>query len=342
MKNSNIDELLNGFIDGELTERQQTQVKRLLAHDEQIVKKLEELKKLKALMGALPTHHAPTDFLEQVKHTLERRTLLEIEPEQIATRTGARHLMFRKTLSYAAMIGLIAAFGAVIYNVIGPGIFDQSSIATNNWTTPAKQTEQVTNQVTLVKTEPKPITPKAPIATVFSAKLELKTNDFKATEKFLEQAMEKNNLSQLVPMHTQENLKTTYYLKPDRQSLNAFLTDLQNGWDKFHTASLSIDSEQHPGPVVIEKITPDQIAQIVSQNDPEKQIKVARYFAVSNNIAQLPLDENASITPGDYESTLTNIPKPLLTSSAKEDKKSLSQNESSQNIYLTIVITAVK
>ena len=42
-QNQNIDELLNGFIDEELTTRQHTEVKRLIKNDAQIAKRLKEL-----------------------------------------------------------------------------------------------------------------------------------------------------------------------------------------------------------------------------------------------------------------------------------------------------------
>ena len=51
---SDIDELLNSFIDGELPQRQQVELRRLMAHDPQIIKRLRELQKCKILLGSLP------------------------------------------------------------------------------------------------------------------------------------------------------------------------------------------------------------------------------------------------------------------------------------------------
>ena len=39
----NLDELLNSFIDGELAPRQHTEVQRLMAHDQKIAQRLEQL-----------------------------------------------------------------------------------------------------------------------------------------------------------------------------------------------------------------------------------------------------------------------------------------------------------
>ena len=45
----NMDELLNSFIDGELTPRQQTEVQRLIAHEEKVAQRLRQLQKCKML-----------------------------------------------------------------------------------------------------------------------------------------------------------------------------------------------------------------------------------------------------------------------------------------------------
>ena len=44
-KSQNIDELLNGFIDGELTARQQTEVQRLITHNPEVEQRLRQLQK---------------------------------------------------------------------------------------------------------------------------------------------------------------------------------------------------------------------------------------------------------------------------------------------------------
>ena len=46
-ENPNMDELLNSFIDGELPARQQTEVQRLIAHDEKIAQRVRQLQKSK-------------------------------------------------------------------------------------------------------------------------------------------------------------------------------------------------------------------------------------------------------------------------------------------------------
>ena len=78
--NPNIDELLCSFIDGELPLRQQTEIQRLMAKDPEVARRLRQLQNTRALVGALPRAEAPAEMLDQIKFTLERRSLLDERP----------------------------------------------------------------------------------------------------------------------------------------------------------------------------------------------------------------------------------------------------------------------
>ncbi len=110
-KNPNIEELLNSFIDGELTERERTEVQRLISHDAQVAQRLRELQKTQMLVGSLPRAEAPAQIMNGIKASLERDKVSD-EPvwsaERFEKRVGARHLLARKVLAAAAMIGLVA------------------------------------------------------------------------------------------------------------------------------------------------------------------------------------------------------------------------------------------
>jgi hypothetical protein len=119
-ENPNIDELLNSFIDGELTERHQTEVQRLISHDAQVALRLRELEKCKVLVSSLPSAEAPSRMVEQIKASLEEKTLVEQRQPVFDRREGARHLLARKVLAAAAMIGLVAVLTTVIYTIVTP------------------------------------------------------------------------------------------------------------------------------------------------------------------------------------------------------------------------------
>ena len=70
---NNIDELLNGFLDGELDDRHQTEVQRLLKHDKQIAERLKSLRNCKRIVSSLPYAEAPDGMLENIKASLEEK-----------------------------------------------------------------------------------------------------------------------------------------------------------------------------------------------------------------------------------------------------------------------------
>jgi len=63
-----IEELLNSYIDGELSVRQRTQIKRMAANDPNIEARLKQLQKCRALVSALPAAQAPACIMEMLKH----------------------------------------------------------------------------------------------------------------------------------------------------------------------------------------------------------------------------------------------------------------------------------
>ena len=73
MKNDiDIDELLNSYIDGELTERQKTEVQRLISHDPEIAKRLAQLKKCRLLVASLHLKDKPYCLSRKQHQTSEK------------------------------------------------------------------------------------------------------------------------------------------------------------------------------------------------------------------------------------------------------------------------------
>ena len=78
--NPNLDELLSSFMDGELSPRQRTEVQRMAAHDPAVARRLRQLQNCRTLFCSLPPAEAPGDMLEQIRQSLERKTLLQEQP----------------------------------------------------------------------------------------------------------------------------------------------------------------------------------------------------------------------------------------------------------------------
>jgi anti-sigma-K factor RskA len=118
----NIDELLNGYIDGELTDRNRTEIQRLISHDDQVANRLRQLQKCKTLVTALPPAEVSGRLLERIKTSLETKTLVgSNEQIEVESRRGAVHLFARRLMTAAALFILLAVLGAVVFTIITPG-----------------------------------------------------------------------------------------------------------------------------------------------------------------------------------------------------------------------------
>jgi len=193
----NIEELLSSFIDGELTDRQRTEIERLIAHGAKLAKRLRELQKCKMLVGSLPHAQAPVEMLDEIKE----RTLLTRRAEHLSGWAGTAHLLARKVVAAAAMIGLIAILGAVIFSIVTPE--------------------------------------SGPPAAGFTGRLELKTTNLIAADAFVKKAIKDKGLSDSISLKRQGD-KSVYSLHCSREDLNLLLADLEDIWGQFSSTALFV------------------------------------------------------------------------------------------------------
>lgn len=339
----NIEELLNSFIDGELTARQQTEVHRLIAHDSRIARRLRELEKCKMLVSSLPRAEAPADMLDEIKASLERRTLLGRQPSVFDERAGARHLLVRRVLSAAAMIGLVAVLAGVIYTIVGPGKVAEKTIVSEDWRAPVRKIEVEKPGPSIVATAEQPIgeaiaaRPAAGSRTGFNGRLELKTGNLIAVEAVINRAIESNGLLEYGSPRIAGD-KSIHALSCSREELNLLLAELENVWERFDSATLFVESDQAGDEVVIDAVTAEQIAEIVSQDSLKGRIEAAKDFAVLNKMTELlPGKELLAAIEGKGGGLIT-IPKPVLTTGEKMIRKPLSQVKDEEKVYLAIVV----
>ena len=328
-----IDELLNGFIDEELTARHQTEVQRLIAHDPQIAKRLRQLQKCKMLLSYLPKAKAPDEMLEKVKASLERTTLPSEQSDRFDRREGARHLLIRRVIAAAAMVGLLAVLSAVIYNIVSPEAIREKPVISKDWQQSAVKSrvagkEQIAIATTVAESG-------------FNGTLELKINNLAATDAFINRAIEDNGLSDYAGISRQIG-RNEYSLTSSRQAANLMLSDLVNIWAKLDSARLLVQGGDIDKPIVVNSVTAEQVAEIISKETPEKCIKTAKDFAVLNRMAEiLPGKELLAATSNKRLDSIT-IPKPVLTSNTNVNKSQASKFKAGQEVNLTIVVLAGK
>ncbi len=315
----NMDELLNSFIDGELLARQQTEVQRLVDHDEKIAQRLQQLQKCKMLLSSLPVTEAPPQILENVKASLARKPQLDEQSSAFAERAGTRHLLGRKLFAAAAMLGLVGILTAVVYTIVAPETVTQGPVAV--------------------------------VAAPFSGRLELRTSYLPAVVAFINRAIEDNVPSDEWIASDQSNVKEPprqrrvlfgtqrcWALICSSESFNLLLAELGNIWDKLDSAHFFVDTQVFGEQVVVDAVTVEQISGIVNQDDSKRRIEVAKDFAVLNNMAENLPGREILTAIDDTTVGLITPPKPVLTWNQKTAKKSPARTKENKNIHLTITV----
>ena len=327
--NPNIDELLTGFIDGELSARQQNEVQRMVSHEPQVARRLRQLQNSKMLISSLPPAEAPANMLEQIKSSLERRIVSDRETLPRDAGRGARHLLIRKVFAAAAMTGLVVVLATVVYTIVGPGL--DSGV-----------------QRPFVRSIPQPTTPSGltkrganvVAASEFWGRLELKTDAMRPVSAFINRAIEDNGLGDYAESSTLPG-RTVFSLSCSRDAVGPFLSDLAGIWQRFSSATLFVETEHFGRPVAVNAVTPQQTAQIVNQAGFSGCLEAARDFAVLNSLAELtPGREVLALAgnTGDIGADLTAIPKPVLTWNRKPAGKVAAPGEGKPKVNLTIVL----
>ena len=312
-----IDELLNSFIDGELTVDQQSEVEALIACDVKIAQRLRQLKQCKILVGSLPRSEAPPSVLEGVKASLAQTQ--QMEKSISDERRQKTYPRVRRVLAAAAMIGLVAVLTTVMQPLFNPETSKNQPFA-------IETTEGIKPGLNVV------------VPREFSGSLELKTSDLVAVSASVNKAIEDINRSEAIsPARRQD--RRVYTLSCSKEDLKSLLSELEPVWPALDSATLSVNTEVFGEQVIVETVTTEQVAQIVEQGNPVKRTEMAKDFAALNNMAALlPGRAIASAIEGQSED-LIRVPKPALAKTEKPIQKTSSQPEDKEQVHLTIVVS---
>ena len=313
-----IERLLNGHIDGELTVRQQTEVKRLLANDSQVAARLRQLENCRILMSALPIAEAPPEMAEDVMARLARRSLLGEEPAAVNENAGTRDLFLRKFVTAAAMIALMAVLAIVVYTIVAPPpVPEGPSTAKNSRTTEVIQPAQV-------------------VLAKFNGRLELKTAAFKEMDAFIDRAIAENGFVECTGIERLGD-RATYLLTCGHGGLNRLLERLEKNWARLDSAALFVETDVFGQPVVVNAVTADQIAELAAQAASQDTVRVARDLALLNSLTE-QLRSKRVLPPSEAEPDLIGVARPVMTGRRTVEKAAIDQ----PNVELVIVLTPLK
>ena len=308
--NERIDELLNSYIDDELTAEQKAEVESLVDHDTKIAQRLRQFQKCRILVSSMPYAEAPVSVLEGVKASLAGRALSSEKQPAYEKQAGKKFVLIRKVLAAAAMIALAAVLSAVIHRFVPLQTAPEESVA------------------------------RTVAASGFSGRLELKTSALNAVDAFIKSAIDDNGLAASINPERRQS-RRIYSLNCSREGLNLLLADLDDIWSEFDSATLFVNTEVFGVQTVVDAVTTEQIADIAGQENSVRRIELAKDFGVLNNIAEnLPDKEiRAAIDAGNSNLTQQwRMLKPVLTSTQKSVQKPADQVQDKQKVRLTIIL----
>lgn len=285
MNKLDIEQLLSDYVDGQLPERERTEVKRLVLHNDALADQLRRMERQKQILNSLPVAAAPDSLAGDVKASLERKLILDEYTHAIDESAGVRHLLVRRCLSVAAMLILpIGVLGWVIFNIITPAPSTEKQIAVNISRSDIEAEYDKVAEDRIVAAE------KAIVKTVaeeflFDSTLHLASTQSIDINNFIKKAVYENDLIDCtIPKRPASQIgKTEYHINCDVAGIMALLDDLDAVWDKCDSLSLSVAPDSTPAAIVIDDVTHAQVMTIFAPTGSlDERIEKAKYFASAN------------------------------------------------------------
>ena len=332
--NTHIEDLLSRYVDGELSERERTELKRMAVNDEKFAERIVRAKKQKELLNNIPVESAPAGISDAVRLSLERKFLLNGMPESTNETAGARYLFSRRLMT-AAIIFVLC--GGLLYMVMQvfmkPAGLSGPPISTSR---PAS----ITAPEKKLPAETSPTTPVAQ-AHVFSASLDLTSKDAISMNAFISKAIFSEGLLNETFKNSNDGV-TSYYVTTDITKLRALLNGLASGWNQCEQAKLTAYGILPGTDVVVENTTAAQVIAIFKQEEYLNRIEVARDFSDFNAVIGTSEDSEAYVLrdKGDNRDILLIPEFPGLTSGEKSSAGKIGEI-GIEKVSLTITVKGI-
>ncbi len=310
-----LEELLSAYIDDELSERQRTQVKRLIEHDEKIAEELRYLEKQKELLAALPVASAPGDMLNGVRAAVERKAI-SVDADRVKAHAVASRRMYARRLpATAAMILLpVGILAWVVWTIIMPlSEGGDDPISTIRVVDPGEGMLAVSFPL--------------------SASLYLTTPQVISMGDFINKAIYKYNLVNFTAAIGAGDASKTYTITASREQIVDLLTDLAGVWDKCDSTALTVHGRTMSSHARVENITPQQAIALYQVDIFDDPFRLASDFDRMNRILR-SMPGYGIIETGP----MNTIEQPIMTFDTRKDQPQ--QTDAANNATLFITITA--
>lgn len=324
MNKSEINELLSSYIDDELSERHQNEVKRLIQNDEKVAEQLVHLRKQKELLAALPIVSAPKKMIADIKASIAMEQILTKQTQTKSVARGEKELFGRRMLTIAAMLLIpVSILAWVVYTIVKP--VSETGVTLPMATKP-------------VETHDKVLAVSFPL----SATLYLNTPQMTSMTDFINKAIYKNSLVNYTRSSNFSDMGITYTINGNRQRILALLREITTVWDKCEQTAMTVHGTTVSSNVRVDQITPDQILALYQADVFSDPMVLARDFDRMNRLIRSVPDYGTNETASyrNYIAMAPAIPvKPELTSS-QPSQDDVPQTDPVDNATLFISISA--
>lgn len=273
-----IDLLFTGYLDGELSERQQTELKRLLQTYPSLGEELKALRRQKDLLGALPAASAPATLMVDVQAALERNMILQTADERESKRLNTCFLFARRMVSAAAMLLIpVGLLGLLIFQIMRPVEMDPAGPGPVGWENNAGALQD--------PAAPSGSTDVAVAANVQenAGRLVLVTDQPILVNRYVEKRIHLHDLlNETVP--AREADKTVYEIECSPERLARFIDDLPDVWRRCTNAAYTLGGESDE-PLVVDHIQPNQLKVLMMEVNSDNKRRSASHFARVNQQA---------------------------------------------------------
>lgn len=292
-----IDELITLLIDGEQTERQKTELKRLVRHDEAVKERFYAVYRQKKFLSALPVEKAPSTLVNDVTAAIERKNILSTFDRDEQGVYGSRHLLLRRVLTTAAMfllpLGLLAW---VVFQILKPVSQPTGTDAPIVSLIPPQRSgvESIREPVgELIRSMP------------FDAILTFQTDQHITVSNFVEKAIYDQGLTTaMLPNRTVD--VTTYQVTASPEKIAALVDSIDSLWIRCDTISLAVLDDAGNESINIENIRPAQIKMLAEKRSSAELRQVAGQIQLSN------ASQDTLLADGGIEK-LPDLGVPMLT-----------------------------
>ena len=338
-KNQNIEELLNGFIDGELTAQEAAEVRQLVEKDRSIARRLHEIETCRLLASSLPPAEPPAEVVSGIKELVRGNWSQGVRVDysqdgasgSLKLSRGRLFLLSRQLIAASVVIGLLGILAGVVYRIVIPETTAPRTIALQPKAEDRMQNQGIAGQ-------------QADNIGVYS--LQLTTADFAGVDSFINKVLGESTWLQY---RTTKQLpgRSVYRVYCSRAGLEDLMTTLTPVWARFDSTTLLLNGNDAEKRVEVEQVRPEQVVDISKQKTNTERMRMARNIAVSNDIHRLlPQERMMALekSPGQAgaELELPAIPKPVLTSGDRNFLTAPRDAADQVQVDLSIVLSSHK